>query len=97
MLAVALGAGLNIILDPVFIFAWNISKPAGYTGKITVKTTQAPGTTVYGENGVTIDASNASQGYVTVSYTHLDVYKRQQQYRCSLGCTAGRLLRRRGS
>ena len=42
------------------------SKPAGYTGKITVKTTQAPGTTVYGENGVTIDASNASQGYVMI-------------------------------
>ena len=42
------------------------SKPAGYTGKITVKTTQAPGTTVYGENGVTIDASNTSQGYVMI-------------------------------
>lgn len=42
------------------------SKPAGYTGEITVKTTQAPGTTVYGENGVTIDASNTSQGYVMI-------------------------------
>lgn len=42
------------------------SKPTEYNGKITVKTTQAPSTTVYGENGVTIDASNASQGYVMI-------------------------------
>ncbi len=42
------------------------SKPATYNGKITVKVPQTTGTAIYNGNGVTIDAGNASQGYVMI-------------------------------
>lgn len=41
------------------------AKPAGSN----VRTPQASGTTTYSSNSVTLDASNASQGYVMVQYT----------------------------
>ncbi len=39
-----------------------------YTGEIHVKMTEAPGDRVYGSNGISIDVSNADQGYMTITY-----------------------------